>query len=434
MPELNNTLAIANSVNSNSKLNIKNILKVYKLEAIVLACAMFFFLISLSFLVANNNTTSKQLQDRQNSEVVLTETKTSSPNTPISAVEPSPSPLNIQDNEIRKIFPDKRIAYTWRKDNSQVIYNSNVDFSDKKLILNTESKGYITDLKIIDNVIYFTGKLDSGYSSPVYNIPEQVYKLNKDGSGLTQLSNIGFVDNDTKTYIDLNALKLITIQQSQEYTFNQKSLYSKLWISNLDGSNKQLIRDRNFGRSYMENVESFAISKNAKRISYLVKRTNLSSSSAENRIITVDTNGQNAKDIYSSKDLIKGRVLTYDSGGNILYYYYIVEKNSRFVSEIVAYNFTTGESKNVAVIQKDDLEDFIFDFKNDELYFLANVSNRAVYSYKTDSGKLEQVIASGFARSILFFDEDLSLIYINSENGVTPIYNNNLWGQYNLNN
>ncbi len=307
-----------------------------------------------------------------------------------------------EDNNQLELVPEGKIVYTSSREGQEAIYISNYDGTDEKKVYS--SKGQLSDVKLSGSTIYFVSNEDNIKNSSGYGAIPQIYKVNVDGGGFTKLSNLkGYQSNvdgfNIQDEYNLKSQKII--YTSTTHNFSSPNQSSKLWISNLDGSNVKLIRDRNFTGSFTENVRGWAISPNADKIAYLVyKETPGGGSVQQTRLITVNTDGSNAKDIYTRNNdngaQYYGNYLTlfgYNNDGSVLVYQTSDDSNQ---STLYGYNFKTGESKKLAFLGQTYIDTFSFDSVTSRFYFTSfRDAKNSLFYVDLLSGEYNKVIDTG---------------------------------------
>jgi len=275
------------------------------------------------------------------------------------------------DTKQLELVPEGKIVYTSDRNGKNAIYISNYDGSEETKIYETSE--LIREATKSGNEIFFFQVNKEEYNRGQEN--EQAYKVKFDGTGFGKISNITSFTNaeDLRTFqtISLNSRKVIT------YSIEDKrgvSNQTKINISNLDGSNKQAIRDRLFTFPDAEEVRDITVSSRGDKISYVItkllyRNDGWGYDQKRTRILSVNTDGSNAKDVFvydlkeNEYSFDGGTIIKYSPDSKYLLY--------RFKEKLFIYNFENNQNKLVTESTAYLVENGVqFDLANNRFYFL----------------------------------------------------------------
>jgi hypothetical protein len=275
------------------------------------------------------------------------------------------------DTKQLELVPEGKIVYTSDRNGKNAIYISNFDGSEEAKIYETSE--LIRDAMIYENQIYF---FQVSEDAPWRGQDtQQAYKINLDGSKNTKLSNINPFEYspELQTFqtISLNYKKIITYSiENKQNVSNQ----TKVSISNIDGSNKQQIRDRLFKFPDAEEVRDIVVSPRGDKIAYVITRLLYRNDGwgydqKQTRILSVNTDGSNPTDLFTYT--LKEGEYSFDGGtivgyspdskyllyrhGNKLYIHNLEDNKARFVTETSTILVENGAQ---------------FDLANNRFYFI----------------------------------------------------------------
>jgi len=327
------------------------------------------------------------------------------------------------DDDIKQLelVPEGKIVYTSDRNGKNAIYLSNFDGSEEAKIYETSE--LIRETIKNGNEIFFiqVGKDEFNRGQDV----EQVYKVKLDGTGFGKISNINPFANaeDLRTFqtISLKSRKVIT------YSIEDKrgvSNQTKVNISNFDGSNKQSIRDRLFKFPDAEEVRDITVSPRGDKISYVItkllyKNDGWGYDQKQTRILSVNTDGSNAKDIFVYD--LKENEYSYDGGTIIKYSPDSKYLLYRFNKKLFIYNFENNQNKLVSETTAYLIENGAqFDIANNRFYFLDLRDNKySLFYYDLNLSEVFRIAGTetGVNEITKFFIEpDTGGIYFNKEN------------------
>ena len=298
--------------------------------------------------------------------------------------------LNLENSQL-ELVPEGKIVYISDRDGKNAIYTSNYDGSGEVKIYS--SKTQISILKQVTDAIYFTSNQDK-VGTDFYS--QDLYKVNYDGSKLTKLTTLNGSTHDSYNFdiqeeVDLKAKKLVYNSVSAHYN---PQFSSKLWIKNFDGSNLQLIRDRNFGQDFKEPVISHNLSNRADKIAYVLKKYKMPENKIQQfSIMLVNTDGSNPKKIYfqevDQENYNYQTLIGFTENSSTFLY----QLNMGNTYEIYSYNLVTEQTKKLTtLIGGIDVNTSTFDTFSNRLYFVSNRdSQSSIYFLDLNNGEVNKV-------------------------------------------
>lgn len=324
------------------------------------------------------------------------------------------------DTKQLELVPEGKIVYTSDRNGKNAIYISNFDGSEEAKIYETSE--LIRETVKYGNEIFFiqVSKDDFGRGQDI----EQAYKVKLDGTGFTKITNINPFSSteESRTFetISLNSRKIITnFNEDKRGVSNQ----TKVNISNLDGSNKQAIRDRLFTFPDAEEVRDITVSPRGDKISYVItkllyRNDGWGYDQKQTRILSVNTDGSNAKEVFVYD--LKENEYSYDGGTIIKYSPDSKYLLYRFNKKLFIYNFENNQNKLVTETTAYLIENGAqFDLANNRFYFLDLRDNKySLFYYDLNLSEVFRIAGTetGVNEITKFFIEpEFGGIYLNKE-------------------
>ena len=322
-----------------------------------------------------------------------------------------PAPAQVQQAPSPQVLSN-RVVYTSDKDGIVRLYSSKSDGSDPKLLSG--------DLSVGNEVITKGG--DAWFRYNPNGDTATIYKVDINNGGLNKVTQFREFEekdgNSQQISFDAASGKRIKILETS-FSNPTDTFISRLWVSNADGSNEKLVRERVYKDGY-ERVSGWKISPDGNKISYVLNKFNKSNIFVQSRVLVVDINNPNnfrtqwtdtnpnfnIREIGFSGDNRYHLYATYDSG---------TQKSSTYIFDMS--NTSFKEIKNLYAgygqFTADGKSYILSDIRDDKTnLFKINLSDATV-SQLTTSGTVGAFYVNG---NDIYLKQSKKVYYLTSHN------------------
>ncbi len=287
--------------------------------------------------------------------------------------------LVIDSKELKQyMVSNGKIAYLSDRNGIDNIYTSNIDGSGEQALTDFKT-GSIGDLKIVDNEIWFQSDFEN-IKNTAGNTVIQIYKLAITGGDVIRVTNLtgsSYSDTINEVYtVDMTSKSLIRSQTQQD---PMGPFVSKLWVSNLDGQQENLIRNRSFDYPSLESVTETVISPNGQKLAYILNGVENRDSYDENvpattKILTVNRDGSEV--LFPVEETGTRYSLGYYEpfgfSSDNAYFVYFQRKNDEM--SVVIYDFLTKQN---TAIKSNEIFDYAISSDSKYLYYLTRSDDKS---------------------------------------------------------
>lgn len=283
------------------------------------------------------NTIKAEKLDQIASIVQMT-VATPKPTEPIAVV---PAPVQVPAAQATAVLAN-RIAYTSEKDGVSRLYSAKSDGSEAKLL--SGDMVVNSELQTRGSEVWFQTFTNESQTA--------VYKVDVNNGSLSKAAQFQPYENKngSNQQISFDAVSGKRVRILESAFDNPSGTFtSRLWVSNVDGSNEKLVRERVYTDG-QERVSGWKISPDGTRISYTLYKYDKNNNFVQSRLLVVDINNPNqfrTQWIDNNKDF---SVTEMGFSGDSKYHLYTVynsgdQKSSTFVFDLS--NTSYKEVKNL---------------------------------------------------------------------------------------
>ncbi|MBC7406179.1 MAG: hypothetical protein H7230_01765 [Candidatus Parcubacteria bacterium] len=274
----------------------------------------------------------------QIASIVQMTVATPKPTEPIAVV---PAPVQAPVAQTTAVLAN-RIAYTSEKDGVSRLYSAKSDGSEAKLLSGD---------MVVNSGLQTRGSDVWFQTSPNEN-QMAIYKVDISTGSLSKATQFRPYENkdgnNQQISFDAVSGKRVRILESA-FDNPSETFTSRLWVSNVDGSNEKLVRERVYTDG-QERVSGWKISPDGNRISYTLYKYDKNNNFVQSRLLVVDINNPNqfrTQWIDNNKDF---SVTEMGFSGDSKYHLYTVynsgdQKSSTFIFDLS--NTSFKEVKNL---------------------------------------------------------------------------------------
>jgi hypothetical protein len=318
-----------------------------------------------------------------------------------------------------EVLPAGKIIYTSEKSGSPRLYSSNYDGSQQLPI--SHDKGKVSQAVLKNDQVLFESDTELIKNEQGELVP-QVYSVGVDGGNIQRISDLKGYKSDYKNgnsywendYLDLQAGKVAHL----EHRFSPKNT-SKIIVSDLDGSNKNVVRDRDYGIDFTEPVNQQLFSPTGDKIAYVLYRSQVSPFQfVESRILVVDKDGSNPVTVLSSPEDRTANSLQL-IGFDRTSKYLLFMGPSGVTQEVFVFNLETKTMNKVAGLS--NIAGIGYGSEKNLIYFSSRIDNKTdVYTLNFDTLEIKRITNMGRV-SAFYVDSKTNIVYIGQDSEIYAV-------------